>query len=212
ECVFRYPTSVNIPSYKPTIKGHALQVKKAVNMIQHYDRVVLYAGGGVVASGAEPELLALAKRLNAPVTPTLMGIGCYPPTDNQSLGMLGMHGTYAANMAMAEAELIVAIGARFDDRVTGAVDKFALKSKKIHIDIDPTSLNKNIQVDVPIVGDAKTVLKQILAALPDTPVPERKHWWRQINSWRKKYPLAYKDDPDSIKPQKLFEEVADLTK
>src|SRR5690606_3464024 len=120
--------------------------------------------------------------------------------------------TYAANMAMAEAELIVAIGARFDDRVTGAVDKFALKSKKIHIDIDPTSLNKNIPVDVPIVGDAKMVLQQILAGLPDTPAPERKHWWRQINSWKTKYPLAYKDDTECIKPQRLFEEVADLTK
>ena len=212
ECVFRYPKAVDIPSYKPTIKGHALQVKKAIDMIRHYDRVVLYVGGGVVSAGAEPELLTLAKRLNAPVTPTLMGLGCYPPTDPQSLGMLGMHGTYAANMAMAEAELIVAIGARFDDRVTGAVDKFALKSKKIHIDIDPTSLNKNIPVDVPIVGDAKMVLQQILAGLPDTPAPERKHWWRQINSWKTKYPLAYKDDTECIKPQRLFEEVADLTK
>src|SRR5690606_33212946 len=127
---FRYPTTVDIPSYKPTIRGHNLQVKKAVDMLGHYERVVLYVGGCVTASHAEPELMQLAKRLNAPVTPTLMGLGCYPPDDEQNLGMLGMHGTYAANMAMAEAELIVAVGARFDDRVTGALDKFALKSRK----------------------------------------------------------------------------------
>lgn len=208
---FHYPASVDIPSYKPTIRGHNLQVKKAAEMIGHYERVLLYVGGGVTSSQAEPELLQLAKRLNAPVTPTLMGLGCYPPNDGQNLGMLGMHGTYAANMAMAEAELIVAIGARFDDRVTGALDKFALKSRKIHIDIDPTSLNKNVQVDVPIVGDAKTVLQQILAALPDAPPAERKNWWAQLNGWRTKYPLAYKDDAETIKPQKVMEEVARLT-
>jgi acetolactate synthase-1/2/3 large subunit len=208
---FQYPASVDIPSYKPTIRGHNLQVKKAAEMIGHYERVLLYVGGGVTSSQAEPELLQLAKRLNAPVTPTLMGLGCYPPNDGQNLGMLGMHGTYAANMAMAEAELIIAIGARFDDRVTGALDKFALKSRKIHIDIDPTSLNKNVQVDVPIVGDAKTVLQQILAALPDAPPAERKTWWAQLNGWRSKYPLAYKDDAVTIKPQKVMEEVASLT-
>src|SRR5690606_1530748 len=166
----------------------------------------------VVASSAEPELLELAKRLNTPVTPTLMGLGCYPPGDPQCLGMLGMHGTYTANMAMSEAELIIAVGARFDDRVTGRLDKFALKAKKIHIDIDPTSLNKNVQVDVPIVGDAKTVLGQLLAALPDQPPAPRKAWWKQLDEWRTKYPLAYKSDPESSKPQLLFEELVKLTR
>lgn len=211
ECEFVYPETVDIPSYKPTLVGHSLQVKKAVDLIQRFEKVILYVGGGVVISGAEPELLELAKRVNAPVTPTLMALGCYPPSDNQCLGMLGMHGTYAANMAMSEAELIVAVGARFDDRVTGAIDKFALKAKKIHIDIDPTSLNKCIKVDVPIVGDAKRVLRQILDALPNEPPPERAHWWSVLNEWRSKYPLAYKDDPDSIKPQRLFEELAAIT-
>jgi acetolactate synthase-1/2/3 large subunit len=211
QCEFVYPESVDIPSYKPTIRGHGLQVKKAVELMQRYERTILYAGGGVVNSGAEPELYALAKRLNAPVTPTLMGLGCYPPSDPQHLGMLGMHGTYTANMAMSESELIVAIGARFDDRVTGACDKFALKARKIHIDIDPTSLNKNIQVDVPIVGDAKTVLGQILEVLGEGEPPARENWWATLNGWRAKYPLAYKDDPDSIKPQRLFEELARLT-
>jgi acetolactate synthase-1/2/3 large subunit len=125
--------------------------------------------------------------------------------------MLGMHGTYTANMAMAESELIIAVGARFDDRVTGRVDKFALKAKKIHVDIDPTSLNKCVQVDVPIVGDAKVVLRQLLDALPDEKPPERKAWWSVLNNWRTKYPLAYKDATDSIKPQRMFEELAAIT-
>jgi acetolactate synthase-1/2/3 large subunit len=212
ECPFVYPESVELPSYKPTITGHTRQIKKAVELINHYKKTILYVGGGVVASSAEPELYELAKRLNVPVTPTLMGLGCYPPTDPQCVGMLGMHGTYTANMAMSEAELIIAVGARFDDRVTGRVDKFALKAKKIHIDIDPTSLNKNVQVDVPIVGDAKTVLRQILDALPDEPPPQRKQWWDTLDGWRTKYPLAYKDDSEQIKPQRMFEELADLTK
>ncbi len=212
ECEFVYPETVDLPSYKPTITGHPRQITKALELIGHYDKTILYVGGGVVASGAEAEVLELAKRLNVPVTPTLMGLGCYPPGDKQCLGMLGMHGTYTANIAMSEAELIIAVGARFDDRVTGRIDKFALKSKKIHIDIDPTSLNKNIQVDVPIVGDAKTVLGQLLAALPDQPPPPRTAWWKQLDEWRSKYPLAYKADPESIKPQLMFEELVKLTK
>ncbi len=211
ECEFIYPDTVDLPSYKPTIVGHTRQIKKALELIQHYDKAILYVGGGVVTSGAEPELMELAKRLNVPVTPTLMGLGCYPPADPQNLGMLGMHGTYTANMAMAEAELIIAVGARFDDRVTGRIDKFALKSKKIHIDIDPTSLNKNVQVDVPIVGDAKTVLRQLLDALPDEPPKARAAWWDQLDAWRTKYPLAYKDDAECIKPQRMFEELARIT-
>ncbi len=211
ECEFIWPDKVELPSYKPTTRGHSLQVKKAVELMQRFERVILYVGGGVVAASAEPELYELAKRLNCPVTPTLMGLGCYPAADPQCLGMLGMHGTYSANMAMAESELIVAIGARFDDRVTGRVDKFALKAKKIHIDIDPTSLNKCVQVDVPIVGDAKVVLQQILDAMPEEKPPERKAWWDTLNAWRKKYPLAYKNDTESIKPQFMFESLAKIT-
>ncbi|MEN9579129.1 MAG: biosynthetic-type acetolactate synthase large subunit [Pseudomonadota bacterium] len=211
ECEFIYPDKVDLPSYKPTTRGHSLQVKKAIDLIQVHERVILYIGGGVVTAGAEPEVYELAKRLNVPVTPTLMGLGSYPPNDPQFLGMLGMHGTYTANMAMSEAHLIIAVGARFDDRVTGRLDKFALKAKKIHIDIDPTSLNKTVQVDVPIVGDAKVVLQQLLEALPKEPPPPRTHWWATLNEWLRKYPLAYKDDPNSIKPQRMFEELAKVT-
>lgn len=212
ECEFIYPDKVELPSYKPTQRGHSLQVKKAVELIERYERAILYVGGGVITSGAEPELMELAKRLNCPVTPTLMGLGCYPPGDPQCLGMLGMHGTYTANMAMSESELIIAVGSRFDDRVTGRVDKFALKAKKIHIDIDPTSLNKCVQVDVPIVGDAKTVLRQILDALPDEAPPQRESWWGTLNEWRRKYPLAYKNSAESIKPQFMFEILAKISK
>jgi acetolactate synthase-1/2/3 large subunit len=211
ECPFIYPDAVDLPSYKPNLVGHSRQITKALELIGHYEKVILYVGGGVVAANAEPELFELAKRLNAPVTPTLMGLGCYPPADPQNLGMLGMHGTYTANKAMSEAELIIAVGSRFDDRVTGRLDKFALKAKKVHIDIDPTSLNKNVQVDVPIVGDAKIVLRQLLDGLPDKPPPGRKLWWDQLNAWRSKYPLAYKHDPKCIKPQLMFEELAKLT-
>jgi acetolactate synthase I/II/III large subunit len=212
ECEFVYPETVELPSYKPTIRGHNRQVRKAIDLIRSTGRIVLYVGGGVVASNAEVPLYELAKRLNVPLTPTLMGLGCYPPADPQNLGMLGMHGTYVANKAMAESELIIAVGARFDDRVTGALSKFAPKAKKIHIDIDPTSLNKNVRVDVPIVGDAKTVLEQLLEALPEEPPPERSEWWEQINAWRAKYPLAYKDSDKVIKPQRMFEELARITR
>jgi acetolactate synthase-1/2/3 large subunit len=156
--------------------------------------------------------MKLAEKMNLPVTPTLMGLGSFPPGHKNSLGMLGMHGTYTANMAMAEAELIINIGARFDDRVTGRIDKFAQKAKKIHIDIDPSSVNKTIVVDVPIVGDARTVAQQILDELGDTPTPERAGWWATLNDWKARFPLKYKKRDDCIMPQLMFEELADLTK
>jgi acetolactate synthase I/II/III large subunit len=211
ECPFIYPTTVDIPSYKPTIKGHPLQVKKAVELIRQVERAVLYIGGGVINSGASEEVFELATRLNLPVTPTLMGLGGFPPGHRQSLGMLGMHGTYTANMAMAEAELIINIGARFDDRVTGKLECFARKAKKIHIDIDPSSVNKSVSVEVPIVGDAKTVTRQILDSLPDEPPPERPGWWPQLDAWRTRHPLKYRKRLDTIMPQQVIEELADLT-
>ncbi|NRA33916.1 MAG: biosynthetic-type acetolactate synthase large subunit [Polyangiaceae bacterium] len=212
ECAFHYPESVSIPSYKPTVRGHTRQVKKAVELMRSTEKTILYVGGGVVASGANAELKELADKLNLPVTPTLMGLGCYPPGHQQCLGMLGMHGTYAANMSMAEADLIVAIGSRFDDRVTGAIENFAVNAKKIHVDIDPTSVNKSVAVDIPIVGDAKTVMQQMLDAIGDDPAPERKEWWNTLTTWKRDFPLAYKDRSDTIMPQRLFEELADLTK
>lgn len=215
ECPFVWPESVDLPSYKPTIKGHPMQVKKAVEMMHESERTVLYVGGGVVHANASDEVVELAEKLNLPVTPTLMGLGGFPAGHDQCLGMLGMHGTYTANMAMAEAELIVNVGARFDDRVTGRLDAFAKKAKIIHVDIDPTSLNKNVKADVPIVGDAKTVLQQMLTThadlYGDAPGPERKHWWSTLNEWRTKNPLKYKDRDDCIMPQRLMEEIAALT-
>jgi acetolactate synthase I/II/III large subunit len=212
ECPFIWPDKVELASYKPTIKGHPLQVKKAVDLIQQTEKAVLYVGGGVVNAGAQPEVFELAQRLNLPVTPTLMGLGCFPPQSPQSLGMLGMHGTYTANMAMAKADLIINIGARFDDRVTGRLDKFALGAKKIHVDIDPSNVNKTVNVEVPIVGDAKHVLRQMLDMLPDEPPPARTAWWAELREMQKRYPLRYKDRSDVIMPQKFFEVLADLTK
>ncbi len=211
EIAFAYPDIVDLPSYKPTVKGHIKQVQKAAEMIMSTERAVLYAGGGIVNANASEAITELAERANLPVTPTLMGIGGFPPGHKQSLGMLGMHGTYAANMAMAEAELIVNIGARFDDRVTGRLDAFAKKAKIIHVDIDPTSLNKNVKADVPIVGDARTVTEQLLEVLPKTSPPPRKAWWELVNGWRTKNPLKYRDNPDEIMPQKLMEVLADIT-
>ncbi|MBM4361140.1 MAG: biosynthetic-type acetolactate synthase large subunit [Deltaproteobacteria bacterium] len=211
EFPFLWPASVDIPSYRPTVKGHPLQVKKAVDLITRSERAVLYVGGGVVHAGAAPEILELAERLNLPVTQTLMGLGSFPPGHAQSLGMLGMHGTYTANMAMAEAELIINVGARFDDRVTGRLDSFARKAKKIHVDIDPSSVNKSVKVDVPIVGDARTVTKQLLAALPPAPRPERASWWGQLRDWQRQHPLKFRDREDVIMPQRVMVELAALT-
>ena len=209
ECPFIWPEKVELASYKPTIKGHPLQVKKAVDLMRQVEKSVLYVGGGVVNAGAHAEVMELSRRLNLPVTPTLMGLGAYPPGDPR---MLGMHGTYTANMAMAKANLIINIGARFDDRVTGRVDKFALNAKKIHVDIDPSSVNKTVNVDVPIVGDAKHVLQQMLDMLPDEPPPARSGWWSELREMQARYPLRYKDRTDVIMPQRFFQELADLTK
>jgi acetolactate synthase-1/2/3 large subunit len=212
EYPFVWPESVDIPSYKPTVKGHPLQVKKAVDLIMKTEKAVLYIGGGVVNAGAAPEILELAERLNLPVTPTLMALGAFPPGHAQSLGMLGMHGTYTANLAMAEAELIINIGARFDDRVTGAIEHFARKSKKIHVDVDPSSVNKSVKVDLPIVGDAKVVARQLLDALPPGPPPARTAWWQRIHNLQKDHPLRFREKGDVIMPQRVIVELADLTK
>ncbi len=209
---FSYPESVDLPSYKPTVTGHPKQIKKAIKLIESSERTVLYIGGGVVNANATDEIIELAERLNLPVTPTLMGLGAFPSGHDQSLGMLGMHGTYTANMAMAEAEVIVNIGARFDDRVTGRLDCFAKKAKFIHVDIDPTSINKNVIVDVPIIGDAKTVTRQLLDALPDAPPPERKEWWGILRDWQKRFPLSFKDRTDCIAPQRMMKEIAEITR
>jgi acetolactate synthase I/II/III large subunit len=211
-CAFSYPEKVDLPSYKPSTRGHAMQIRRAVDLIAKTENVILYVGGGVVSSGGSAELRELAERQNIPVTPTLMGIGNIPSGHPLCLGMLGMHGTYTANMAMANAELMLAIGVRFDDRVTGRLDAFAKKATIVHVDVDPSSVNKNVPVHVPIVGDARTVLKQMLEALPVGSPPPREAWWATLKGWQKQHPLSYRKNEAEIMPQAVVAELAAITK
>ena len=210
ETEFIWPEEIEIRSYKPTSFGHPGQIKKAAKLIASAKKPLIYAGGGVITSEAHHELRKLTEKLNAPITWTLMGIGCFPATHKLSLGMLGMHGTAYANHAIMEADLILAVGARFDDRVTGRLDKFAPYAKIIHIDIDPTSISKNVKVDIPIVGDAKNVLGQLIEDINN--LPDTSEWLKTIESWKKKYPLKYQDKKDIIKPQYVVEQIYEATK
>ncbi len=206
---FIWPTKIEIPSYKPTYKGHPLQIKKLAEAINSAKRPVLYVGGGVVISNASEELKQLAEICHIPVTTTLMAIGSFPPEHELSLGMLGMHGTVYANLSMQNADLIIAVGARFDDRCTGKLAAFAPKAEHIaHIDIDPTSISKNVVADIPVVGDCKMVLQELLKI-----VKPKRHteWLKQIEEWKKKYPMTYKKD-DKLRPQYIIEEITKLTK
>jgi acetolactate synthase-1/2/3 large subunit len=214
---FKYPDKVAIRSYQPTYAGHTGQIKKAIKLIASSKRPVLYTGGGIISSGASAELLKFAERLSIPVTNTLMGLGGFPGNNPLFLGMLGMHGTYAANMAITDSDIIIAIGARFDDRATGKVDEFALHARVIHVDIDPTSISKNIKVDIPIVGDSRYVLKKMLEfieedkeSLKDYPAAISE-WTKQIQKWQKEYPLTYVKD-GTLKPQYVIEKIYELTK
>jgi acetolactate synthase-1/2/3 large subunit len=214
---YALPKEVNVRGYHPNYEGHPRQVESAVRMICEKERPVLYVGGGVILSGSSPQLLDLAHALGIPVTTTLMGMGAYPGTDPLFMGMLGMHGTYAANMAISHCDLILAMGARFDDRVTGKVDEFAPHAKIIHVDIDPTSIQKNVPVDIPIVGDLKDVLKKMLKLVKGT--KEAAHyrekvapWREQIGKWAKTHPLSYKPSKGRIKPQHVVEQIYSLTK
>jgi len=209
ETEFVWPQEVKLRSYNPTYSGHPGQIKKAAKTIAEAKRPILYVGGGVIASGAHNELRELAEKINTPVTWTLMGIGTFPATHQLSLGMLGMHGTAYANHAIMESDLIIAIGARFDDRVTGRIDAFAPYAKVIHIDIDPSSISKNIRVHIPIVGDAKNVITQLLKEIKK--VPDTKEWLKTIENWKKKYPLQYKGST-KLKPQYVIEQLYELTK
>jgi len=203
-CEFHYPTKVDIRSYRPTFEGHKGQVKRIARAIEKAKRPVLYAGGGVVISGAAPELTELAKKMHIPVTVTLMGMGAFPDTHELSLGMLGMHGTVYANHAVQESDLIIAVGARFDDRVTGKLDEFAPHAKIIHIDVDPSSVSKNVDVDIPCIGEAKQVLKELLKMLRKE--PDTSAWLKKIKFWKEKAPLKYKID-DKLRPQYVMEEI-----
>lgn len=211
--------TVKIQSYQPTYKPHPVQTEKACKSIIKSKKPVLYVGGGVILSDAAKELTELAKRLSIPVTMTLMGLGAFPGSDKLSMGMLGMHGTYTANMAVAECDLLIAVGARFDDRVTGKLADFASKAEIIHIDIDPTSISKNVKVDIPIVADCKHALKAMnewFSSRSDINLSDEaeKHnpWLNLIQEWTAKHPLNYKDNKSIIKPQYVIETLHKCTK
>jgi acetolactate synthase-1/2/3 large subunit len=212
---FTYPKEVNVKGYQPTLAGHVQQVKRALMQILKARKPVIYAGGGVILAGAAQELTTLVDMLQLPVTMTLMGLGGFPGTHPLSLGMLGMHGTYRANMAVTNCDLLIAIGARFDDRVTGKVEAFAPSSKKIHIDIDPTSISKNVRVDIPIVGDCKRVLAQMISMLKEEKgLDEHQRalgpWHQQIEEWKNAHRLNYHQN-QVIKPQYVIEKIYELT-
>ena len=214
---FVYPDSVELRGYKPTYSGNVRQVEKAANMILAARRPVLYVGGGATASDAGQNLIAFAELIQTPVVTTLMGMAAFPTAHPLSLGMLGMHGTYYANMAVTNSDLLIAIGARFDDRVTGRIAAFAPKAKIIHIDIDPTSIKKNVRVDLPIVGELRDVIEKIgnklrenhdqVEAFPELTAP----WRSQVAAWRTQYPMSYKSSSSVIKPQYVIEKIRELT-
>jgi acetolactate synthase-1/2/3 large subunit len=213
---FNYPAEINMRSYNPVVKGHSGQVRKAVSMLMEAERPFIYTGGGVILSDAAPELKAFADLLGYPVTNTLMGLGGFPGTDPRFLGMLGMHGTYEANMTMQHCDVLIAIGARFDDRVIGNPAHFTSVPRKIiHIDIDPSVISKRVRVDVPIVGDLKEVLVEMTEILKSAgPRKNQKKvdaWWSQINEWRKKDCLKFDRDSEIVKPQYVVEKVYELT-
>lgn len=212
-----YPTEIEMRSYNPVVKGHSGQIKKAVKMMAAAKRPIIYAGGGVILDNASKELAQLAHKIKSPVTNTSMGLGGFPASDKQNVGMLGMHGTYEANMTISNCDLMIAIGARFDDRVTGNIEKFAPHAKIIHVDIDPSSIAKNVKVDVPIVGSVsgvvKLLLKEITASKFKVDNAASKEWWQQIEEWRAVKCLKYnKNDSDKIKPQYALELLHKITK
>ncbi len=212
---FEYPSKIEMRSYNPTFKGHGGQIKRAVDLILSAERPMIYTGGGVILGNGSEQLRTFTRRLGYPITQTLMGLGAFPASDPLSLGMLGMHGTYEANMGMHHCDVMVAIGARFDDRVTGSLEKFCPDAKIIHIDVDPASISKNVKVDIPIVGEVAPILDAINAQLDKTAAQTNKaaieKWWRQINEWRAQDCLKYDRSSGTIKPQFVVEELFKAT-
>ena len=213
---YSHPKRVSMRSYNPVLKGHKGQIKRAIEMMLQAKRPIFYSGGGVILDDAAKNMTTLARKLNVPVTNTSMGLGGFPASDPQFVGMLGMHGTYEANMAITNCDVMIAIGARFDDRVTGNIEKFAPRAKIIHIDIDPASISKNVTVDIPIVGGVKNVLKDMVKLLEESEITQDQdamdRWWKQINKWREKKCLAYVQKPDAmIKPQYVVDTLHKIT-
>jgi acetolactate synthase-1/2/3 large subunit len=210
KCEFIYPEEVEIRGYKPNYKGHINQIKKAAEIISNAKRPLLYVGGGVIMSGGSPELAVFAHENKMPVTMTLQGLGAFPGTDELSLGMLGMHGTYWANQAVDNCDVLVSLGARFDDRVTGKVETFAKDAYKIHVDIDPTCIDKNVIVDLPVVGDVKHIIAEIAAEMQKK--PDTDEWLKQINDWRKECPLHYESGDGKLRTEYVIERISEKTK
>jgi len=212
---YEYPREISMRSYNPTVKGHPGQIKRALDLIVGARRPMIYSGGGVILSNASEELTKFTQTLGYPITNTLMGLGAYPGMDKQFVGMLGMHGTYEANMAMHECDVLVAIGARFDDRVTGDVKQFCPNAKIIHIDIDPASISKTVRVDIPIVGDIKAVMGDMLKELKilskNVDSKALDSWWKQIDKWRSADCLRYDRNSALIKPQFVIEKLCEIT-
>ena len=207
ECEEVVPEKPDLPGYKPVYDGNPRQIRRVAEAINAAEKPLLYVGGGCIISGAEGEIRKLAVKASIPVTNTLMALGIFPETHKLSVEMLGMHGTVYANYAVNECDLLIAIGARFDDRITGKVSAFAPNARIIHIDIDPTAISKSIRVDIPVVGDAKRVLKKLL---PKIKPAKRTAWVKQIQKWKKEFPLGYK--PDGLRPQYVVEKIWELTK
>ncbi|UCB45953.1 MAG: biosynthetic-type acetolactate synthase large subunit [Spirochaetota bacterium] len=208
EFEFDYPEKVSIPGYNPTVHGHTRQIKKVMDAIKEAKRPLIYAGGGIISSDASSELKQFVKTTGTPVTLTLMGLGAYPGTEPEFLGMLGMHGTKTANYAVDRCDLLIAIGARFDDRVTGKLEMFAPHAKFIHIDIDPASIGKNVVIDIPIVGDAKNILKEMNKHAVKLDI---KNWQNEVSKWKKEHPLAFMDD-ELLRPQYIIDQLYKITK
>ncbi|RAK11028.1 acetolactate synthase large subunit [Halanaerobium saccharolyticum] len=207
---FDYPDQVNLPGYRPTFEGHKLQINKAAKAINEAKKPLLYVGGGAVISGAQSEIRQMVEKAKIPITTTLMALGIYPEDQDLALEMLGMHGTQYANKATLETDLLIAVGARFDDRVTGKLDEFAAQADIIQIDIDPAEIGKNLDVEVPIVGDVKKVLKELLPYIKEK---ENGEWQQRIKELKEKYPLQYEaDESETIKPQYIMEEIDKYTK
>ncbi len=211
---YEFPKQVSIRSYNPNLKGHPRQIKRAVELLLSARRPMIYSGGGVIIDEASKELRKFVRHLGYPITQTLMGLGAFPGTDPQFIGLLGMHGTYEANMAMHDCDVLIALGARFDDRITGVTSKFCPYAKIIHVDIDPASISKTINADIPIVGGIKQVLTEMLKILANSKPTDSaaiKDWWSKIKSWQNQKSFAYEKKKGLIQPQTAIEELYKVT-